>query len=345
MRRALAVIGLLIGAVVLLWALWFTRRVWLMGFAGVLLAILLRRLAGLVAKHTRLSSRWSLAVVCLSLVALLGFGGWLMAKPLSQQIGQLGERLPKAIEHARHSVEDSPWGQHLPSQLRSGGDISSGAQKAFTHLTRIFSSTFEAIGSIFLVLFLAGYLAASPEMYINGVTRLFPVHVRPRVRDRLFELGDTLWHWLIGQLIAMALVGTLIGIGLAIIGVPMPLALGVLAGLLEFIPFLGPLMAGTPAVLLAFTQSPMHAVYVVALFIGINFIESHFLIPLVNRQSVELPPAVTLISLVALGTLFGFLGMLLATPLAAAFLILVRRDYVEGVLERGHQAREGRSPA
>src|SRR5688572_26863640 len=137
MRRALTVSGLLIGTVVLLWALWFTRRVWLMGFAGVLLAILLRRLAGWVSRHTRLSPRWSLAVVCLSLAVLLGFSGWLVAKPLSQQIGQLGERLPKAIEHVRHSVEGSSWGQHLPRQLQSGGDISSGAQKAFTHLTRI----------------------------------------------------------------------------------------------------------------------------------------------------------------------------------------------------------------
>jgi predicted PurR-regulated permease PerM len=336
-RRALIATGFIVVAVVLLWALWFTRRVWLMCFAGVLLAVLLHRLAAWVGKRTSLSPHWSLAVVCLSLVALLGLGGWLIAKPLSHQMGQLSQSLPKALEHARNYVERSSWGQYLPPQLRSagaGGQLSGNAQKALVQVTRVFSSTFEAVGSVLLILFLGGYLAASPEMYINGVTRLFPVHVRPTVRSRMSELGETLWHWLIGQLLAMAIVGTFIGVGLAIIGVPMALALGVLAGLLEFIPLFGPLIAGTPAVLLAFTQSPMHALYVVGLFLGVNFIENHFLLPVVHRHSVKLPPAVTLISLVAMGTLFGFLGLLLATPFAAVLLVLVRRDYVEGVLER-----------
>jgi predicted PurR-regulated permease PerM len=333
-RRALIATGFVVGAIVVLWALWFTRRVWLMCFAGVLLAVLLHRFAAWVGKRTNLSPRWSLAVVCLSLAGLLGLGGWLIAKPLARQMGQLGETLPKAIEHAREYVERSSWGQHLPPQLRSAGQLSGGAQKALAQATRIFSSTFEAVGSVLLVLFLGGYLAASPGMYINGVTRLFPVHVRPTVRDRMSELGETLWHWLLGQLLAMAIVGTFIGVGLAILGVPMALALGILAGLLEFIPLFGPLIAGTPAVLLAFTQSPMHALYVVGLFVGVNFIENHFLLPVVHRRSVDLPPAMTLISLVAMGTLFGFLGLLLATPLAAVLLVLVRRVYVEGILER-----------
>ncbi|HMJ64917.1 MAG TPA: AI-2E family transporter [Candidatus Binatia bacterium] len=339
-RRAFIATGLIIGAVIFLWALWFTRRVWLMCFAGVLLAVLLRRLADGVAKYTRLSSRWSLAVVYLCLLGILSFGGWLMAKPLSEQIDQLGERLPKAIEQVRSSVEQSSWGQALARQIRSGNDTSAGAQKALTHLTRVFSSTFEAVGSVLLVLFLGGYLAASPDLYTRGVTRLFPVRLRTKVRDRMSELGETLWHWIIGQLLAMTIVGTFIGIGLAVIGVPMPLALGLLAGLLEFIPFFGPLMAGTPAFLLAFTLSPTHALYVVALFIGVNFIENHFLIPLVHRRSVDLPPAVTLISLVAMGTLFGFLGMLLATPMAAVLLVLLRRDYVEGALEHRDSAND-----
>jgi predicted PurR-regulated permease PerM len=333
-RRALIATGFIVGAIVFLWALWFTRRVWLMCFAGVLLAVLLHRLATWVGKRAGWSHRWSLGVVCLSLIALLGLAGWLIARPLSQQFGQLSQRLPKAIEHARNSVERSSWGQHLPPQLRSSAQFSAGAQKALSQVTRIFSSTFEAVGSVLLILFLGGYLAASPDMYVKGVTRLFPVQVRATVRDRLSELGETLWHWVIGQLFAMVIVGTFIAIGLTIIGVPMALALGVLAGLLEFIPLFGPLIAGTPAVLLAFTQSPMHALYVLTLFVGVNFIENHFLLPVVHRRSVELPPAVTLISLVAMGSLFGFLGLLLATPLAAVLLVLVRRVYVEGILER-----------
>jgi predicted PurR-regulated permease PerM len=336
-RRALIAAGLIIAAVIFLWALWFTRRVWLMCFAGVLLAILLRRLAHGLAKYTKLSTRWSLTVVCLCLVAILGLGGWLMAKPLSEQIDQLQERLPRAIEQVRHSVESSSWGRALARQIRSEGDTSSGARTALTHVTRVFSSTFEAVGGVLLVLFLGGYLAASPDLYVRGMTRLFPVRVRRRVADSISDLGETLWHWILGQLFAMAIVGTFIGVGLGIIGVPMALALGVLAGLLEFIPFFGPLMAGTPAVLLAFTVSPMHALYVVALFIGVNFIENHFLIPVVHRRSVNLPPAVTLISLVAMGTLFGFLGVLLATPMAAVLLVLLRREYVEGTLEASNQ--------
>ena len=196
-----------------------------------------------------------------------------------------------------------------------------------------FSLSVGAVADFFVIIFLGIYLAAAPEMYVNGLVRLFPIPRRPRVRVVLEKLGTNLGHWLWGQMLSMAVVGTLIGIGLTVLRVPLGLALGVLAGLLNFIPIVGSLVSAIPAILLAFLVSPWHPVYVVGLYVLVNtVIESHLLMPLIQRHAVNLPPAVAVIALLLMGKLFGFLGLLLAIPAATALLVLVKTVYLENVL-------------
>ena len=329
-RRGVVTAAVIVAALLLLATLWFTRRVWLLCFAGILLAIFLRSLAGFLCQKLHWNAAASLTAVVLGLLGLGVLAGWLMAEPVARQANELTERLPRAVERVQQYAQ-----QHWPQQWRvpTGGNVASGAREVLSRAAGFFSGTFEAVAGTILVLFLGLYLAAAPHVYVNGITRLFAPRMRSEVRRLMADLGSTLRYWILGQLVSMAVVGTLVGTGLALLGVPLPIALGLLAGLLEFIPFAGPIIAATPAVLLAFTVSPMHAVYVVLLFIAINFIEGHLLIPLVHSYSVSLPPAVTLVSLVLMGSLFGFLGVLLATPLAATALFLVRRVYVERILE------------
>jgi predicted PurR-regulated permease PerM len=198
-----------------------------------------------------------------------------------------------------------------------------------------FRGTFVGLAGLLLIFFLGLYLALDPETYIKGFTSLFPRERRQRIRDVFQELGGVLQSWLVGQFLSMAVVGILIAVGLAIVGVPLALVLGVIAGILDFIPIFGPILAAIPAVLLGFTQSPLHAAYVVLVFVAANQVEEHLLIPIIQKHTVSLPPALTVFALTLLGTLFGFLGLLLATPLTASLMVLVNRFYVEDVLGDG----------
>ncbi len=183
-----------------------------------------------------------------------------------------------------------------------------------------------------LVLITALYLAISPALYQRGLLRLIAIRHRPRALDVLRDVGRTLRRWLLGQMIDMVVVGLITAIGMGVLGVPVPLALGVVAGVLTFIPYFGAAMAGLPAVLVALTVSPTTALYAVFVFLLCHLVEGYVLSPLVQRRLVELPPALTLLSMAASGALFGPLGIILGTPIAAATMVAVREGYVVSVL-------------
>jgi predicted PurR-regulated permease PerM len=130
----------------------------------------------------------------------------------------------------------------------------------------------------------------------------------------------------------MVFIGLLTWLGLYILGVPLSLTLGLLAGLLSFIPNFGPIISALPAILLAFIESPMKAVYVLILFVIVQIIESNIVTPLIERETVELPPALTIIFQLVLAVLIGGLGLVLATPLLAVIMVLIQMVYIEDIL-------------
>jgi predicted PurR-regulated permease PerM len=167
---------------------------------------------------------------------------------------------------------------------------------------------------------------------VRGITKLFPIEKRPRVREILYQIVDMLGWWLIGKAGSMLVIGILTWIGLWIIGVPLSLTLGLIAGLLSFIPNFGPILSAVPAILLGFIDSPVKALYVLILYIVVQLIESNLITPMIERRTVELPPALTIISQLALGVLIGGLGLVLATPLLAVVMVLVQTVYIQDVL-------------
>ncbi|MCZ7574449.1 MAG: AI-2E family transporter [Ardenticatenaceae bacterium] len=169
-------------------------------------------------------------------------------------------------------------------------------------------------------------------MYTHGFLRLIPRGKRDRGAQVLHAVKHSLWWWLLGQMTAMAVIGVLKSLGLWLLGVPLPLTLGLLAALLTFIPNFGPITAGTVATLVALTESPMKALYTILLAIGVQFIESHLVTPLVQREAVALPPAFTISGQVLMGALLGFRGLVFAVPLLAASLVVVKMLYIEDVL-------------
>jgi predicted PurR-regulated permease PerM len=332
-RRLLLTVGVLLTVGLLVAVIWMSIRVWLAVFAGVLLAVFLSTLARWVSRATHLRRGWALASVLLVFLGLTVLGAWLLAPKVVEQFTELGQRLPKAIEHIQHRLEQSGWSRYLPQTMPPASELTSSVGKFASNAASFFSLSVEAVATFFVIAFLGIYLAASPQVYLKGMIRLFPISQRGRVQELIDELGRTLGHWLLGQMLSMTVVGTLIAVGLTVLGVPLGLALGVLAGLLNFVPIIGSLLSALPAVLLAFLVSPLHPIYVIGLYVVVNAgIESHLLVPLIQRYAVNLPPAVAVLALFLMGELFGFIGLLLAIPFAATLLVLVRVVYVRDVL-------------
>lgn len=191
------------------------------------------------------------------------------------------------------------------------------------------------------MVFLGLFLAADPGLYRRGLLRLIPLRARPRWETALIEAGHALERWLLGQLVAMVCVGVLTGLGLWALGIPLALSLGILAGALDFVPYIGPIAAALPAFLMGLTQSPNLALYVALLYVVVQQIKGNVIVPLAQRWAVSLPPALGIISVIVFGLIFGVPGLLFATPLMVVTLVLVRKLYIEGVLEQSSERSSG----
>jgi predicted PurR-regulated permease PerM len=176
------------------------------------------------------------------------------------------------------------------------------------------------------------YGAADPEIYVAGAVRLVPLGRRARIREVLREVAQALRWWLVGRLISMAVIAVMTGAGLWLIGVRLAFTLGLLAGTLSFVPYLGSISSAIPAILIALTQSTTMVLYVIVLYVVVHIAEGYILVPLTQKKMVHLPPALTLSMQAILGTLLGIIGIALATPLTAAVMVATRMLYVEDVL-------------
>ena len=194
------------------------------------------------------------------------------------------------------------------------------------------SSTLAVVAGVVLVIFLAIYVAVEPRTYHDGLMHLFPHDARPRAGEVLTAIATVLRKWLVTQLIAMLVIGTVTTVVLVLLDVPAAFPLGVLAGLLEFVPTVGPILSAVPAIAMGFVDSPEKALYVALAYWGIQFLENQLLIPLLMREGVDIPPALTIIAQALMALVFGFLGLLVAVPILAAGMVAVKMLYVEGVV-------------
>jgi predicted PurR-regulated permease PerM len=200
------------------------------------------------------------------------------------------------------------------------------------YLFPFLSSTLEVLAGLLLITFIAIYVGAEPEVYHGGLLALVPHASRERAVEVLEAVGTALRKWLLTQFIAMVSIGVIWWIALAIIGVKAALSLAVIAGLLEFVPTVGPILSAVPAVAMGFLDSPQKALLVVFVYTAIQMIEGHLLIPILMKEGVDIPPVLTLLAQAVLAFVFGFLGLVVAVPLLAALLVGIRMLYVEGVV-------------
>lgn len=322
---------------------WQLSDLFLLLFGAIIFATVLRGFARPLENAFHLSSRVAVLVTVLVGVLVAIAGVWVIGDRLAAQFGDLRERVPEALQ----AVTEWLKGHRAGVEILSAWDDVRQEAPPWGRFANLAGSTLGAIGSASLMLILALYLALDPRQYRQGFVRLIPPAYREDIDAALAASGDALAKWLKGQGISMLFVGVATAIGLALLQVPLALTVGVIAGVLAFIPFFGPIASGVLAVMLAFVDGPEKALYVAILCLAIQQVEGNVLMPLVQRWAVELPPVLGITAAVIFGILFGIIGVLFATPLMVVVMVLVQKLYIEAFLESAGDRSTGtaRAPA
>lgn len=303
--------------------LWKVMPVLMLGFAGVVLAAALRSASVPLSRRLHIPSSASVVLVVILFVGTLTGAGYLFGTQIAEQAGAIWQALQEAPAKLEKVLGGSAIGQQVVEHLRGATSPETMSKVAKGTVT-----VFGAVADVGLVLFLAVYLAIDPATYRRGALLLLPPAARARVDEALEISGAQLRKWLLGQLGAMVTVGLIIGVGLALLGAPLAAPLGILSGLLEFVPVVGPFTALFVGVLVSLAQGPQMALYVGILYVAVLFIEGNIIIPLAQKWAVSLPPALGLLGIVVFGVLFGLAGVLFAMPLLVVVVTLVEKLYI-----------------
>ena len=322
-RLVIAII--VIGIALLLWNL---RGLFMLVFGAVLVSVILNLVAEPIRERLRVPD-WAALLAAVVLVAgIIVLAVWTFGAQISRQTGALREMIPQAWMALEARLD--LWGlgdavRQWSTSIGAGGGV-------VANLGNIAVSVGNGIADTLLVIVGGIYLAAQPELSRVGMIKLVPERGRALAAQALEASARGLRLWLLGRMVSMIVVGLLSWLGLLIIGVPSALALGLLAALLEFVPFIGPIIAAIPAILLAFAESPEQAIWTALLFLVIQQFEGNILEPLVQQRAVDLPPALLLFALVAGGLVFGIVGVILAAPFTVVTYVMVKRLYVQEAL-------------
>ncbi|WP_299840435.1 AI-2E family transporter [uncultured Paracoccus sp.] len=339
-RRAVPVATILtvFGLAILLAALWVWKGLILLTFAAILVAIALRGGAKLMQRWTGIGVKLGVVLTMALLVLVAGLLMRSVGPAISAQFNELMRGLPAAWQQVSDWLDKSNIGSFIERQLEPSGTSGGGTTAAsglpgiFSFLTGTITTVFGGVANVVLMLTMAIFLALDGPSYRDGALKLVPIPHRPTARAITDELDISLGRWMAGQAVDMAVVALLTGLGLWLLGMPLAMVLGLIAGLTNIIPYVGPFLSGAPAVLFALTQGVDMAVYVLLLFVAVQQLEGNLLMPLIQKYASDLPPVLSVMGIVAFGGLFGFAGILLATPLVLVLIVLVTRIYIEGIL-------------
>ena len=299
-------------------------------FAGILFAVFLHGGGDWIARKSGVPHGAGVGIFATVIVLLVGSIS-AFAPAMSGQFEELTRQVPEAADNLRERVEEYSWGERLMERASPEGLFSSEGRSAAATAV---SSTFGALGNAVIILFIGLYGALAPSTYRSGVIALVAPSVRRRADEVLDRIAQTLRDWLTAQLMAMAVVGVLTGVGLWLIGIPLAFLLGLIAALLAFIPNIGPVIAAAPAVLLAIPDGLTVTLLVIGVYLAVQTIESYVITPLIQQEKVSLPPALIISAQLLLGVLFGLIGLALATPIAAVLMTLTREVYVKDYLDQ-----------
>ena len=308
--------------------LWRSVHTLLLAFAGILFGLFLSALAEWLRRWTGIRYGWALAVVVAVLVLLTAGTGWLLANSLAAQLAALSQTLPEALDRLRESLAQYSWGRLLVEQGPRAADSTVALAGDPSRVTGAVSGVWNFLVAVVVILFVGVFVAAETGLYRAGLLHLVPTPQRRRAAQTLDALGYNLRWWLVGQATLMVTMGATTAVGLWLIGIPMPLALGLIAGLFELVSYVGPWLSAIPAALVALLVSPSHLMLVLGLYLVLHILEGYVLVPLIQRRAVRLPPALTIVAQFLFAELFGILGLFVAAPLMVVVVVSLKMLYV-----------------
>jgi predicted PurR-regulated permease PerM len=332
---------IVVGVYLALQVLWAGRTILFIAFIGVLFGLALTTAVDRLQAF-RIPRGVAAPLVVLAILGALVGVGLLVAPKVTAQLQDVQREVPQVIDRVESWVE-----QHVSGVVEMFRGPSGGAQgrgvsirhtvsqqigKVGAAFFTVFSSTLAALGALLLILFTSIFVAIDPGLYHRGLMHLFPHRARARAGEVLSAVAVVLRRWLVTQLVAMLVIGVVTTTVLLLLGVQAAVALGIIAGLLEFVPYLGPILSAVPAVAMGLVSGPQTALYVILAYIAIQQMENHLLIPLLMKEGVDLPPVLTVIGQALMAVIFGFLGVLTAVPLLAGAMVPIKVLYVQGVV-------------
>ncbi len=331
-QKVLYTIGIVVLAAALIYLFTEAVQVLLLIFAGILVAVFLRGIAAFISNRTNISSTIGLLIVLLVCIVLITGGIWLLGPSIAEGFNRMKEQIPTAWNHLKDELSKSEWGRSIVASVQNAEGNFTSDSGMIKRLTGIFSSTLGAIVNLFIILVIGLYSAFNPGLYVKSFIKLFPPRNRKRVGEVLEAMNNALKWWFVGRIASMLVIGILTAIGLWIFDIPMPVTLGIFAAILTFVPNLGPVVSAVPAVLFGLVISPIKGLWIVALYIGIQTLESYVITPQIQKKAVSLPPALLISMQILAGVLLGIFGLILATPMLVCVIVAVQMLYIEDVL-------------
>ena len=327
-RFALA-LGLLVGGGILFYELVGVIEVLAL---ALLIALILDPAVNLLVR-LRFPRFVALLAVVGGVVVGIGLLGYIVLPVFLEQGADFLEGAPGVARSVQEYVQG--LSESYPGLPGSGGasfDLTSAIQEVIQRAGELWSITtrgagliLQAIGAVVMAL----YMVSNPRPLVNGVLALFPLGRRERVEEILTLIRERVSGWILGQIAAIVLIFALTWVGLAALGVEYAFTFAVLTGLLEIVPFFGPILAAVPPTLVAFADSPTKALVVVVIYVAIHQIEAHIISPMVMARSVQLHPVMVILAVLAMGDLLGLAGVILAVPTAAVVTVLLDELYVK----------------
>ncbi|HKJ09610.1 MAG TPA: AI-2E family transporter [Gammaproteobacteria bacterium] len=330
--RTALVVGIALLATLLTAFFWFVSHGLLVMFSAAVLAVVLEGLSGWVRRYSKLPRALALTVTIATIAVGLAAVLWIGGMRISNQGPALRANLEQSVHHLESRLKKmgvNPSALGAPSG--SGGLI----HGALTHLLASRASISETVNfaADVLIIVVAGiYFAAQPTVYLETVVKLFPLERRDRLREVFRAVANALRRWVAGRLAAMLAVGIITTVGMLLLNVRLALLLGLMAGGLTFIPYLGSIVSLIPAVLIALLNGPATALYVALLYLGAHITEGYVLTPIIQEEVVHLAPGWLIMAQLFGYLLAGVFGMAMATPVAVVVTIVVQMLYIQDVL-------------
>jgi predicted PurR-regulated permease PerM len=297
----------------------------LVAIAGIFVAIILRGAANYIQRFSFVKPQWSYPMVLGAIVVAVAGIGFALGPRVITQAHEIARTVPGSLGHIQAQLQRYQWGREL-TQLLSR---SMQSQEATARATEYGRALVTALVDGIIIAAIGAYLASNPRWYRSGVLQLLPGKYRAKAADLFDDIASVVRGWLMGQLIPMAVLGIGTLIGLAALGVHLAFTLALFTAIMLFVPYVGSVIAYIPTVLIAFTQSPMKAVYVTILYLGVHIGEGYIVTPLAQRHAVRLPPALTLLNQFFMWEVAGLFGVLIAAPLAAVCIVTVNKLYLK----------------